>query len=260
MFTQFTCNICGAGNEVSSPEAVHRELAPCTACGSNARFRAMMVGLSLGLHQRIMPMQEWPADRSVRGFGCSDSAVYARKLENLYDYTNTFLDAVPAVDLCDATTLAPLRSCRFILCSDVLEHVLCRPGAALANMWNCLMEGGCLVLSAPTYAVAESVEKYPTLRSYKVVPIAGRHAVVYETMAGQLGFDPEPVFHGGPGSVLEMRLFGHAALLRTIGDNGFNNVSEIGAEALPYGAVWPSVVERDDLPFPMNGRVIVAVK
>jgi SAM-dependent methyltransferase len=257
MFSSFICNICG---HTSKAENMHRELALCSGCGSNARFRAMMVGLSQGLFGRIVPMPEMKPNRGVRGFGCSDAMAYADRVANLFDYANTYLHVEPRVDVCDAVTLGPFIGCNFILCSDVLEHVLADPTAAIRNMYDCLKPGGCLVVSAPSYEMAATIEKYPTLRSYSVVPIAGRYVVIYETTAGAVGFDPDPVFHGGPGSVLEMRLFSHEALVRAVTAAGFSAVSMVGKEALAYGAVWPPLVDRNDITFPLNGRVIVAVK
>jgi SAM-dependent methyltransferase len=253
----FACNICGRAN---TAVGMHRELAPCAQCGSNARFRAMMVGLSLGLFGQVLPLPKMIADRGIRGWGCSDAEIYANRLVELFDYTNTFLHTEPRADIGDAATLEIFRGCQFILCSDVLEHVLVNPVDAIANMYDCLTPDGCLILSAPSYAMQASVEKYPTLRGFSVVAIGGRHAVVYETATGALGFDPDPVFHGGPGSVLEMRLFGHEALLREIRNVGFRRVDMVGDEAQPFGAVWPHAAERSDLPYAMDGRVIVARK
>ena len=257
MFSSFICNICG---QTSTTEIVHRELAFCSGCGSSARLRAMMVGLSLGLFGRVVPMPEMRADRKVRGFGCSDAAPYADRLADLFDYTNTYLHTDPRADVCDADTLRPFLGSSFILCSDVLEHVLSDPGAAIRNMYECLRAGGCLIVSAPTYDMVATVEKYPTLRDYTVVPIAGQHAVIYETTAGALGFDPSPVFHGGPGSVLEMRLFSHEALIRSVTAAGFSAVSVVDEQGQAFGAVWPIVVERSDITARRDGRVLVATK
>ena len=135
----FTCNICGHTNTAME---MHRELAPCAQCGSNARFRAMMVGLSLGLFGQVSPLPEITVDCSIRGWGCSDSAVYANRLAELFDYTNTFLHTAPRVDIGAPATLEKFGGSQFILCSDVLEHVLVNPADAIANMHNCLMPGG----------------------------------------------------------------------------------------------------------------------
>ncbi len=257
MSDTFTCNICGASNVA---QVRHREALVCAACGANARFRAVIAGLTGALHGQVAPLPGLRPDRSIRGFGCSDSEIYAGRLAALYDYRNTFLHDQPRVDVCDAGTLQPFQGCRFILCSDVLEHVLEDPALAIGNMHACLAPGGCLVVSTPTYTMPETVERYPSLRGFEVVSIAGRHAVVYETTFGTLGFDPAPLFHGGPGSVLEMRMFSHAALLRTMARTGFSRVTVIGDEAASWGAVWPQIVDRPDLPYPMDGRIVVGIK
>jgi hypothetical protein len=219
-----------------------------------------MIGLSLGLFGRAMPLTQIQPHRGIRGFGCSDATAYADKLTELFDYSNTYFHEEPRVDICDATTLRQFAECRFIVCSDVLEHVLTDPALAIRNMHACLALGGCLVLSAPTYTMTSTVERYPSLRGYSVVKIAGRHVVVYESLVGSLGFDADPVFHGGPGSVLEMRLFAHDALLRDVTAAGFKILPIPDDEAQHHGAVWPRHVERNDLPYPLDGGVVVAVK
>jgi SAM-dependent methyltransferase len=256
MFSSFECNICGTR---SSAEIIRREFAPCRGCGSTPRLRASMIGLSVGLFGRTMPLTQMRPDPGIRGFGCSDAPAYAAKLAELFDYSNTYLHEEPRVDICDVVTLRAFSQCRFIVCSDVLEHVLTDPALAIRNMYACLAPNGCLVLSAPTYDMTSTIEKYPSLRQYTVAKIGDRHVVVYESLAGSLGFDADPVFHGGPGSVLEMRLFAHDDLLRHVIAAGFKILPMPDGDALHHGAVWLPEV-RHDLPYPLDGRVVIAVK
>lgn len=251
----FTCNICGRTNDRGH---WHREVTLCLGCGSNARFRAMVAGLSIALFNKITPLPEMVPDHSIRGFGCSDSECYGQPLAALFHYTNTFLHTPPRADIGCAETLAPYGGCDFILCSEILEHVLCSPSHALRNMRDCLKPGGSLIFSAPSYEMTETVEKYPPLECYRSIEIGDRSVVVYQTMAGTFGLDASPVYHGGPGSVLEMRLFSHSALLDTVKTAGFTSVTTVGEEAAAFGATWPVQVDRHDLDAMMNGTVIVA--
>ena len=49
----------------------------------------------------------------------------------------------------------------------------------------------------------------------------------------------ELVFHGGPGSTLEMRVFSRAALERAFREAGFARVRIASEPYLPFGIHWP---------------------
>ena len=51
------------------------------------------------------------------------------------------------------------------------------------------------------------MEHYPDMREYKVVELGGEHVIAILDRDGRKWLDAEPIFHGGPGSTLEMRLF-----------------------------------------------------
>ena len=56
---------------------------------------------------------------------------------------------------------------------------------------------------------------------------------------GQVEEFPSPVFHGGPGTTLEMRLFSRDSLLRDLRAAGFREV-RVADEGVPeFGIVWP---------------------
>jgi SAM-dependent methyltransferase len=255
----YVCNICGAMN-TNGGTGVHRELVPCERCASNARFRAIILGLTYGLTGRLQCLSEIKPDPKIRGFGCSDSEVYASRLRHLFDYKNTFLHADPHVDIADRSTLSKFVNSHFIICSDVIEHTFEPPAVALRNLYEALAPNGILVLSAPTFAFPLSVERYPSLRSYQTVTFGERYVIVYETKLGSLGFDAEPRFHGGPGQILEMRVISHAQLLQELREVGFQSVETLGDSFGKFGATWPPMVERADVPFTLDGRVILARK
>ena len=130
----------------------------------------------------------------------------------------------------------------------------------MRNFYDTLAPNGFLILSAPTFALSTSVERYPSLRSYQTVNFGERYTVVYETTLGELGFDAEPRFHGGPGQILEMRIISHAQLTQELREVGFQSVETLGDSFEEFGAAWPRVVERADVPFTLDGRVILARK
>lgn len=255
----FSCNICGAVNAPEGDE-LHRELRGCQSCGSNARFRALMLALTQGLLGHLKSLISVEPNKKVRGFGCSDTDVYAKQLERLFDYKNTFLHMEPRVDICDWTTLEQVKDADFIICTDVLEHTIQQPRPVLQNLFKALNANGILVLSAPTYDMAHSVEKYPGVVRFENVQIGDRYAVVYERTDGTLALDTSPNYHGGPGSVLEMRLMSNKELHDDLFEVGFEQVSIPQEGFEEFGAVWPMVVERSDVSFPIDGRIIIARK
>jgi len=114
----FTCNICGADNEV---EQFASEPATC-ACGSNVRLRGLIRLLSIELFGRSLPLPGFPKMKAIRGLGMSDKDCYNGLLAEKFDYTNTFYDREPRLDFTEShPELAGQYD--FILSADVLEHI-----------------------------------------------------------------------------------------------------------------------------------------
>ena len=254
----FVCSVCGHYNDHfdSSP---HRELMACSSCGSNMRFRAIACAVTRAALGRVGVLKELPTNRDFRAIGISDSAAYAQVLERKFDYTNTYLHTEPFLDIEDMASFSRYGPLDLIVCSDVIEHTLRPPAAVLRNLAMALKPGGHLVLSAPTYAMPDTVERYPTLQDFEVVATAdGQWQVKYRTRYGTVGIDPAPVFHGGPGRVLELRVISHSQLMSEVLAAGLEPLPALDAALQIHGAAWPPMVERSDVPFPMDGGVLLA--
>src|SRR5438477_6625720 len=76
LLLSFTCNICGAFNEV---ENFATEPASCV-CGSNVRLRALIHLLSIELFGQSLSLTEFPKLKAIRGLGMTDKDAYARLL------------------------------------------------------------------------------------------------------------------------------------------------------------------------------------
>ncbi|MFI4924463.1 MAG: hypothetical protein ACHQJ7_04900 [Vicinamibacteria bacterium] len=63
--------------------------------------------------------------------------------------------------------------------------------------------------------------------------------MVNRTVDGRTQRFADPVFHGGPGTTLEMRLFSRDALLRAFERAGFASVRIADEPCLPFGIHWP---------------------
>jgi SAM-dependent methyltransferase len=255
----FRCNICGAANALPVTE-IHRELLWCVGCRANARFR----GIARAVQETLLgdvqtPLQNAAKRRELVGIGMSDTGIYARALERLFSYRNTFYHTEPRLDVTDAGSTCQYQDLDFVVSSDVLEHVRAPVSAALTNIHGMLKPGGVLILTVPYLEGYESIEHYPHLRDYEIVAVGGKHAVVNVRADGLVEQFAAPVFHGGPGSVLEMRVFGEGDLMSMLHYVGFEvriltaNMAEIGYvwDLAPESALWR---ERESKSFVMICR------
>jgi SAM-dependent methyltransferase len=239
---QFTCNICGGGN-VCSPEQLHRELLRCATCGANARFRGIAHAVQTELlGDTATPLRAAQPMKACRGIGMSDTEIYAAELQRLFSYTNTYYHTTPRLDVTDPASAAGYRDLDFIISSDVLEHVHAPVTRALAHMNAMLKPGGVLILTVPYLGGYETIEHYPHLMEYRIVSLGDSYSVVNLRPDGAIEHFVKPSFHGGPGSVLELRIFGEGDLLAMLAYTGF--AAKILAPALPdIGYIWNEAVE-----------------
>jgi SAM-dependent methyltransferase len=251
------CCICG--QDIASLEHIHREMAFCPGCGSNARFRGLIYAvLKHVFKDTSQPLKTQIAKPDVSAIGVSDTPIYANLLEDKLGYTNTYYHKDPHLDLCDPASVAKFTGLSLIICSDVIEHTKDVPIVVLGNMLGMLRPGGIVVLSAPTYWMPESLEWYSGARSIQVVAQDHRYVVLWKTIRGVEYVDTSPVFHGGPGDVLEMRLLSHSGLLAAASSLGFE-VETLEFD-LEKGYEWPIRAEVPGLDAEMDGRILVLTK
>ncbi len=232
----FRCNVCGAGNG-STLQELTRERVTCTHCGSSVRFRAMvhlvtreMLGHPVALHA----MQRRP---DIAGVGLSDAWSYAHRLARKFGYVNTYYHTDPRLDVTDVGDEHVGRY-DFITSSDVFEHVRPPVMDAFVNARRMLKPGGKLILTVPFTLADETVEHYPDLHDYEVHEASGGFTLVNRTREGVVQRFADPVFHGGPGSTLEMRVFSRRALERDLLAAGFARVRLADEPYLPFGIHW----------------------
>ena len=215
----FTCNVCGAYNQVA---AFATEPASC-ACGSNVRVRALLHLLSLELFGRALPASDFPKLKSLRGLGMTDKPGYAAILAEKFDYTNTSYDRPPRFDFTEAHP-EPLRHLRFHSSADVLEHVAPPVDRALDEVCRLLKPNGFLAGTVPCTSDDAMREHFPGLCEYRVVRLGESEVLINRRVDGTLETREDLVFHEGPGSVLEMRQFGLSGLRQKLYDAGFYEV------------------------------------
>lgn len=227
---KFLCNICGALCE-QPLEGFAREGRGCAVCHSSMRVRALIALLSEELLGIPMSLAEFPVLKGIRGIGMSDSPELAGKLAEKLDYTNTFYHQAPRLDI---TTPEPSDFGRydFILSSEVMEHVPPPVEIAFANLCLLLKPDGLLILTTPYTLGGKTREHFPQLHDFTFASLSDRTVLVNRRRDGSVETFEDLVFHGGPGSTVEMRVFTEQSLRENLLRAGFSSV-RVAAENLP---------------------------
>ncbi len=202
------------------------------------RWRALVHLLCDALLGAETIMREAPRRTDLAGLGLSDDPCVARALRAGFDYTNTYFHTEPRLDIAAVPASLEHRY-DFLTASDVFEHVVPPVDAAFRNARRLLKPGGTLVFTVPFSLAADTVEHFPQLHDFRLQEEDGRWILHNRTADGRMQRFTELVFHGGPGTTLEMRLFSRAALERHFAAAGFSAV-RFAAEPCPrFGIAWP---------------------
>lgn len=239
----FQCNVCGATCQFPL-EKLDRETDSCARCRSTPRIRAIVDILARHLIGRSMPLPQFPDHAPLRGIGLTDSENYASRLAEKFDYQNTYLHQEPQFDI-----IAPLSSDRlgaydFVIASEIFEHVPPPVSRAFENACRLLKPGGLFVMTVPYGTQQETVEHFPELNEFTISEADGTHILINRTRQGAVQRYDQLVFHGGPGSTLEMRIFSQPDLAQHFADAGFAEVTFYRDPVLRYGIDWPQSWSR----------------
>jgi len=231
----FTCNICGTSNTL---EQVPWEPSTCSGCGSNVRMRALIYLLSAELFGSARPLPEFPKDKKIKGFGLSDDLLYAIPLAEKVDYTNTFYDRKPYLDITEPHP-DQYGTYDFILSSDVFEHVAPPVERAFAEAFRLLKPHGFMCITVPSSAADEdTIEYYPNLHDYSIVELGGEHVLVNRKPDRSIETYRDLEFHGGIGATLVMRQFSQRDMAHQLRDAGFSEVTFQADPAERFGIVF----------------------
>jgi SAM-dependent methyltransferase len=230
---EFTCNACGTACRVDRLD-LGREDPSCPGCRSTVRFRSVLheVICALGGRGAVLADVE-PTNK--RGMGLSDWHVMAGGLPRVCDYTNTFFDQEPRLDI----TAPPddlLGSLDFLVSSDVFEHVRPPVQDAFDNALRVLRPGGLLILTVPALARGRTIEHFPNLHRFEIVE-ADEPVLVNHRRDGGIERFGDLVFHGGGGATLEMRVFSIPAVRRHLESAGFVDIS-LQPDVPEFGVFW----------------------
>jgi SAM-dependent methyltransferase len=231
---KFVCNICGT--RIDCPDKdVTRETISCPKCHSNMRHRSVMRELSLTLLGKSIPLTKFPRRHDIKIVGLSDQS-YDTMLGKLFDYENTFFHRDPFLDIAQPISSERRGKYDFVLSSDVFEHIEPPISRAFAGAFDLLKPGGTFIITVPYSLHDKTIEHYPDLYDWCVGQFSKSGFVVLnKTSAGELVIHEKPVFHGGPGTVLEMRLFSRNDLARDLTKAGFEQITFDGTPDLQFG-------------------------
>jgi len=230
---EFTCNICG-NFERADAASFGRESPNCGVCSSSIRYRSLVHHLSLALFGKSIILPDFPKNRRIRGVGMSDWDNLAIPLAQKLDYTRTYFDHEPRLDL--KNLAADQRACYdFVLCSEVLEHVETPVQPAFVGLENLLKPGGVLLMTVPYQINTGTIEHFPNLHQYSVTRIGDSYVLLNRTKSGAYEIFDKLTFHGGIGTTLEMRIFGEPDLMKNLTDAGFEQVTVLREDYPPFG-------------------------
>lgn len=252
----FTCNLCGTIN-TRGAASFHREIPDCAGCGSTPRFRGLALALSEELFGQALAVSKWPNTKQIMGMGMSDWEPLSALLQDKFSHTNTFFHTEPQFDVMAGD---PSLEGKFdyVICSEVFEHVVPPLERGVRNLRKLLKPGGRLIFSTPFTAAPTTTEHFPGMRDFRLCEFDGTWVLVAKDSEGHFKAYDNLIFHGGPGTVVEMRVFGDPQITQLIRDAGFSRVRVWNQPNLTFGYYWPSLTERPEIGYTSLNYIISA--
>lgn len=234
----FICNITGQTFDLNDDEK-DRELA--CRFGFNSRFRALCYVFCKLFYSECKIINNLAKNKSLKGIGMSDSG-WSNIFEKKFNYINTFYHTSPYLDIYNNEHIKNYNELDFIISSDVFEHIVPFPSLqhAFNNLFKMLKCGGNLIFSVP-YTNGEHKEHFPNLYDYKIEKNNNDEYVLYNTtIDNKIETFNNLCFHGGPGNVLEMRVFSKKSIISFLEKSGFIDIIfyDITEDMNKYGIFW----------------------
>jgi SAM-dependent methyltransferase len=233
----FICNITGQTFDLNDNEK-SRELG--NRFGFNCRFRALSYAFCKVFYGECKIINNLK-NKSLKGIGMSDSG-WVKIFEQNFNYINTYYHTSPYLDIYNEDHVKNYNDLDFIISSDVFEHINPFPSVQLAfdNLYKMLKCGGHIIFSVP-FTNGEHKEHYPNLYDYKIEKNDNNEFVLHNTtIDNKIETFDNLCFHGGPGNVLEMRVFSRKSIISFFEKSGFIDIIfyEINEDMNKYGIFW----------------------
>jgi len=234
----FRCNICGESCQTAL-DRLGREDVSCNGCGSLPRKRAIIRVLSTQLFGKNLLLSDFPARPDIRGLGMTDWQGYADRLAEKFSYRNTYYHQEPRLDISAVEIPVDLLANDFIISSEVFEHVVPPVSRAFENVAKMLKPGGLFILTVPYGSNKETIEHFPELYDFTIVRDNETFVLKNRTREGVIQEFRNLVFHGGPGTTLEMRVFSEDSPIQHLRDAGFHAIKVHREPDFLHGIWWP---------------------
>lgn len=263
---RFRCNVCDTEN-VLPTRTFHRELATCRVCQCNVRARGIVYGICTGVFGHACPrLSDLPDDSGRVGLGMSEFH-FVDRLNKKVTFTNTYFHQEPKLDILSDQDWLHFQDQDFVVSTDIFEHIRQPLQTAYTNVANMLKPGGCFIFSAPYIDAPSTIEHYPNLHEYTIEEASGHRELVNTTAGGAVERFSDPIFHGGDGSTLELRVLARSDIFSGLAAAGFIDIREYSEPVLDIGYYWPDMTyttaadERGNTAtFPQPAYIIVATK
>jgi len=221
---KFICNICGEKG-FFNPKGDWRESPTCIKCSSSVRSRHIAYCVSSVLLGSNEPLYSQPKCKLI-GIGLSDSENLECVLSKVFDYTNTYYHRSPQLDICSLPAFQN-EVADFLISSDVFEHVANPYINAFTGSYNILKKGGLFVLTVPYDAREKTTEHFPDIKNFSIMQFENEWLLVGKTWNNDFQIYNSLVFHGGPGTTVEMRVFSKNDVLKSLKESAKGSVPHI---------------------------------
>lgn len=232
----FVCNVCDQTVYDCPIERIDREVQSCPHCGSTVRMRSIVHLVSIGLFGRSFPLPQFPSNKNIVGLGMSEWDGYASWLSKKFSFTNTFFHCEPFFDVA-AGAGARANTCDFVISTEVFEHVAPPVSRAFKGAFDLLKAGGHFIFTVPFTLKPETTEHFPELHDYRIIQFDNDYVLVNRTKDGRYMLHQNLIFHGGPGTTLEMRVFCQKDVEMYLREAGFQDIRILGDDVPEFGII-----------------------
>lgn len=242
----YICNITGNTFKLEDSEK-GRESA--SRFGYNSRFRAICYVFCKLFYGECKILNHLKENKNIKGIGMSDSG-WANIFRQKFNYLNTFYHTEPFLNIYNYEHIKNFTELDFIISSDVFEHIDPYPSIQIAfdNLHRMLKNGGYIIFSVPYHNNGKHIEHYPNLFNYSIKEKNNEYILYNTTKENKKETFNNLCFHGGPGNVLEMRIFSKASIISFLNNAGFTNIIfyDTTKDMEKYGIFWSIDNENKD--------------